>query len=72
MASRAQRKATSRIHHVACFGSDLSEMFYSSSRANAWREITVNFLLDKNIISEIRKRDRANARVARWVARTPE
>ena len=29
MASRAQRKATSRIHHVACFGSDLPEMFFA-------------------------------------------
>jgi toxin FitB len=31
----------------------------------------VKFLLDTNIISEIRKRDRAHAGVARWVARTP-
>jgi hypothetical protein len=31
----------------------------------------VKFLLDTNIISEIRKRDRANPNVARWVARTP-
>jgi predicted nucleic acid-binding protein len=30
----------------------------------------VKFLLDTNIISEIRKRDRADANVARWVART--
>jgi predicted nucleic acid-binding protein len=29
----------------------------------------VKFLLDTNIISEIRKRDRADASVARWVAR---
>jgi toxin FitB len=31
----------------------------------------VRFLLDTNIISEIRKRDRADVNVARWVARTP-
>jgi toxin FitB len=31
----------------------------------------VKFLLDTNIISEIRKRDRAHAGVARWVAQTP-
>jgi predicted nucleic acid-binding protein len=31
----------------------------------------VKFLLDTNVISEIRKRDRADASVARWVARTP-
>jgi len=31
----------------------------------------VRFLLDTNIISEIRKRERAHANVARWVARTP-
>lgn len=31
----------------------------------------MKFLLDTNIISEIRKRDRCDARVARWVARTP-
>jgi predicted nucleic acid-binding protein len=31
----------------------------------------VKFLLDTNIISEIRKRERANPKVARWVARTP-
>lgn len=31
----------------------------------------MKFLLDTNIISEIRKRDRANPNVARWVARTP-
>ena len=31
----------------------------------------MRFLLDTNIISEIRKRDRADANVARWVARTP-
>jgi predicted nucleic acid-binding protein len=31
----------------------------------------LKFLLDKNIISEIRKRDRAHPNVARWVARTP-
>jgi toxin FitB len=30
----------------------------------------VKFLLDTNIISEIRKRDRAHSNVARWVART--
>jgi len=30
----------------------------------------VKFLLDTNVISEIRKRDRADANVARWVART--
>jgi toxin FitB len=29
------------------------------------------FLLDRNIISEIRKRDRAHPNVARWIARTP-
>ena len=32
---------------------------------------SVKFLLDTNIISEIRKRERANPSVARWVARTP-
>ena len=31
----------------------------------------MKFLLDTNVISEIRKRDRADASVARWVARTP-
>jgi predicted nucleic acid-binding protein len=31
----------------------------------------VKFLLDTNIISEIRKRERAHAGVARWVAQTP-
>jgi predicted nucleic acid-binding protein len=31
----------------------------------------VKFLLDTNVISEIRKRDRAHPRAARWVARTP-
>jgi len=31
----------------------------------------VKFLLDTNVISEIRKRDRAHPKVARWVARTP-
>jgi predicted nucleic acid-binding protein len=31
----------------------------------------VKFLLDTNVISEIRKRDRAHPSVARWVARTP-
>jgi toxin FitB len=32
----------------------------------------VKFLLDTNIISEIRKRDRAHPNVARWVNSTPE
>ena len=31
----------------------------------------MKFLLDANIISEIRKRDQAHPNVARWVARTP-
>jgi toxin FitB len=31
----------------------------------------VKFLLDTNVISEIRKRDRAHPNVAGWVARTP-
>lgn len=31
----------------------------------------MRFLLDTNVISEIRKRERANPNVARWVARTP-
>jgi hypothetical protein len=31
----------------------------------------VKFLLDANVISEIRKRDRAHPNVTRWVARTP-
>jgi predicted nucleic acid-binding protein len=31
----------------------------------------LKFLLDTNIISEIRKRDRAHPNVARWIARTP-
>lgn len=31
----------------------------------------MKFLLDTNVISEIRKRDRAHFNVARWVARTP-
>ena len=31
----------------------------------------MKFRLDTNIISEIRKRDRADANLARWVARTP-
>ena len=31
----------------------------------------MKFLLDTNIISEIRKRDRADPNVVRWVTRTP-
>ena len=31
----------------------------------------MKFLLDTNVISEIRKRDRAHRKVASWVARTP-
>lgn len=31
----------------------------------------MKFLLDTNVISEIRKRDRAHPNVARWVERTP-
>ena len=31
----------------------------------------MKFLLDTNVISEIRKRDRAHPNVADWVARTP-
>lgn len=31
----------------------------------------MKFLLDTNVISEIRKRERAHPDVARWVARTP-
>jgi predicted nucleic acid-binding protein len=31
----------------------------------------VKFLLDTNVISELRKRDRADRKVASWVARTP-
>ena len=31
----------------------------------------MKFLLDTNVISEIRKRDRAHPNVARWVTRTP-
>jgi toxin FitB len=31
----------------------------------------VKFLLDTNVISEIRKRERADENVARWVAQTP-
>jgi predicted nucleic acid-binding protein len=31
----------------------------------------VKFLLDTNVISEIRKRDRADPNVVRWVTRTP-
>ena len=31
----------------------------------------MKFLLDTNVISEIRKRDRADPNVARWVGRTP-
>ena len=31
----------------------------------------MKFLLDTNVISEIRKRDRAHPNVARWVGRTP-
>ena len=31
----------------------------------------MKFLLDTNVISEIRKRDRAHPNVARWVAHTP-
>jgi hypothetical protein len=31
----------------------------------------VKFLLDTNVISEIRKRERAHPNVARWVAQTP-
>jgi predicted nucleic acid-binding protein len=31
----------------------------------------LKFLVDTNIISEIRKRDRAHPNVVRWVARTP-
>jgi toxin FitB len=31
----------------------------------------VKYLVDTNVISEIRKRDRAHPNVARWVSRTP-
>jgi toxin FitB len=31
----------------------------------------VKFLLDTNVISEIRRRDRAHPNVVKWVARTP-
>ena len=31
----------------------------------------MKFLLDTNIISEIRKRNRADANVARWITQTP-
>lgn len=31
----------------------------------------MKFLLDTNVISEIRKRDRAHPNVAKWVAQTP-
>ena len=31
----------------------------------------MKFLLDTNVISEIRKRDKAHPNVTRWVARTP-
>jgi toxin FitB len=31
----------------------------------------LKFLLDTNVISEIRKRDRAHPNVAKWVAQTP-
>lgn len=31
----------------------------------------MKFLLDTNVISEIRKRDRADQNLARWVVRTP-
>jgi toxin FitB len=31
----------------------------------------VRFLLDTNVISEIRKRERADANVARWILQTP-
>ena len=31
----------------------------------------MKFLLDTNVVSEIRKRDRAHPNVVRWVARTP-
>ena len=31
----------------------------------------MKFLLDTNVISEIRKRDRAHPNVVRWVTRTP-
>ena len=31
----------------------------------------MKFLLDTNVISELRKRDRANANVVRWVMETP-
>jgi hypothetical protein len=31
----------------------------------------LKFLLDTNVISEIRKRERAHPNVAKWVARTP-
>jgi toxin FitB len=35
------------------------------------RDRSVKFLLDTNVISEIRKRERAHPNVARWVTRTP-
>ena len=35
------------------------------------RDRVVKFLLDTNVISEIRKRDRADPTVARWVLATP-
>ena len=31
----------------------------------------MKFLLDTNVISEIRKRDKAHPNVAKWVAQTP-
>ncbi len=31
----------------------------------------MKFLLDTNVISEIRKRERANPNVAQWISRTP-
>jgi len=36
------------------------------------RDQSVKFLLDTNVISEIRKRDRADANVARWGCSNPK
>ena len=56
------------------FWLDLPEMFFAGvveQPRQRMAEITVNFLLDKNIISEIRKRDRANARLPDGLLEAP-
>ncbi len=58
------------------FGSDLPDDAFAGvfdqPRPRKWQGAGfVKFLLDTNVISEIRKRERAHPNVARWVEQTP-